>query len=193
MKNLSILIVILTMLFLSLQGNKEVAQAADEPMKWNSPADGQAKDGKFVRTNAPALTFNYPPDFMIRHSSEFYVTQVFGGASPDRLPTIGVRVYKIEPGKTTEEALKDAAQAYGKALEDDNNGSDIDILDNKPIDDYKPYPAYAYEITWIYAISTLTTFGRSIAKDGYIITVVGTTGGDPGEVIPIFKSINLNP
>jgi hypothetical protein len=161
------------------------APAAAE-MKWSSDADGLAKDGKFVRTNAPAFTFEYPANYTLRKLTG---PLVFYGASPNRLPAISVTVSRIPPGKSEEEALKGAAQTYSKALEA-LGGSDIEIYENKPNNDYKPYNAYEAEIEWVYAGSTiLVSFTRFIAKDGYIITMGGTSLGDPDDIIPIFKSI----
>ena len=157
-------------------------------MKWTSDADGLAKDGKFVRTNAPAFTFEYPADYVMRKLAG---PIIFYGASPNRLPTITASVSRIPSGTSVDEALKGAATTYGKALEA-LGGSDIEIYENKPNNDYKPYPAYEAEIEWVYAGSTiLVSFTRFIAKDGYIITVGGTSLGDPDNIIPIFKSIKF--
>ena len=159
---------------------------ATAEMKWMSEADGLAKDGKFVRTNAPAFTFEYPANYVMRPLAG---PIIFYGASPNRLPAISATVSKIPEGKSVDEALKGAATTYSKALEA-LGGSDIEIYENKPNNDYKPYPAYESEIEWVYAGSTiLVSFTRFIAKDGYIITVGGTSLGDPDNIIPIFKSI----
>jgi len=161
------------------------APAAAE-MKWSSDADGLAKDGKFVRTNAPAFTFEYPANYVLRKLTG---SIIFYGASPNRLPAISVSVSKIPEGMSVDDALKGAAANYSKALEA-LGGSDIEIYDNKPNNDYKPYPAYESEIEWVYGGSTiLVSFTRFIAKDGYIISMGGTSLGDPDDIIPIFKSI----
>jgi hypothetical protein len=152
-------------------------------------ARGFAKDGKFVRTDLPAFSIDYPKDFIMQ---PLQPGQIFRAGIPDGTPVIDITIYPLKPDEDMNKQLKAIARIYAKVLE--SMGTHVTIISNKPTDYYKEFPAYQFEIKWNFQPQyPLTTVVQVIAKESNAIQLGGHTTYDTGELLDIFKTINLNP
>ena len=172
----------LTAMVKSLEFDVEVDEAALK-------ARGFAKDGKFVRTDLPAFSIEYPKNYIMQ---PLQPGQIFRAGIPDGTPMIDITIYPLQSGEDINEQLKAIARIYANVLE--SMGTNIQIISNKPTDNYKEYPAYQFEIKWKFqAQYPLTTVVQVIAKESNAIQLGGHTAYDTDELLDIFKTINLNP
>jgi hypothetical protein len=172
----------LTAMVKSLAFDVEVDEAALR-------ARGFAKDGKFVRTDLPAFSIDYPKNFI---KQPLQPGQIFRAGIPDGTPVIDITIYPLKSDEDIDNQLKAIARIYANVLE--SMGTHVKIISNKPTDYYKEFPAHQFEIKWNFqAQYPLTTVVQVIAKDSNAIQLGGHTAYDTGELLDIFKTINLNP
>ena len=152
-------------------------------------AKGFGKDGKFVRTDSPAFTLEYPKEFQNR---ALQANQIFRAGIPQGSPSISIAIAPLAAGEDIDEQLKALAEGYANALQ--TVGSDIEIISQNPIETYKEFDAYEIQIVWRYRGQfSLTTVVHLIAKEDKAIQLAGHTTYGIDELTDIFKTINLNP
>ena len=189
--NFSLVCVFLSLATILSAAESKGSESKVVALKWMSEADGLAKDGKFVRTSAPAVTFNYPTNIEILPLDQ---THIFIGKDPSGLLSLNSGVFKIPPGKNETEFLREWAQGIARHFEAYYGGTDIKIVSNEPVDENKPYPAYQYKIEWVHGSGTwLFSAGRVISNDGLMFTVLGTTDCEMEVLNRIFQSIKMKP
>jgi hypothetical protein len=172
----------LTAMVKSLRLDVEIDEAALK-------ATGFGKDGKFVRTNSPAFTLEYPKGFQNR---ALQANQIFRAGIPQGSPSMSIAILALSGGADTQTQLKSLAEGYAKALQ--SVGSDIEIISQNPIDNYKEYDAYQIQIVWRYRGQTpLTTVVHLIAKENQAIRLAGHTTYGIDELTDIFQTIDLSP
>jgi len=172
----------LTAMVKSLEFDVEVDEAALK-------ARGFAKDGKFVRTDLPAFSIEYPKNYIMQ---PLQPGQIFRAGIPDGSPVIDITIYPLKSDEDMNEQLKAIARIYANVLE--SMGTDVKIISNKPTTNYKEFPGYQFEIKWKFqAQYPLTTVVQVIAKESNAIQFGGHTAYATGELLDIFKTINLNP
>jgi len=172
----------LTAIVKSLRLDVEVDEAALK-------AKGFGKDGKFVRTNSPAFTLEYPKEFQNRR---LLANQIFRAGIPQGSPSISIAISSFAAGEDIDEQLKALAEGYANALQ--TVGSDIKIISQNPIETYKEFDAYEIQIVWRYRGQfSLTTVVHLIAKEDKAIQLAGHTTYGIDELTDIFKTINLRP
>ena len=172
----------LTAMVKSLRFDVEVDEAALK-------ARGFAKDGKFVRTNSPAFTLEYPKEFQ---NQVLQANQIFRAGIPQGSPSMSIAISSLAADEDSTEQLKALAEGYANAL--NSVGSDIKIISQNPIKNYKKFDAYQIQIVWRYREQiALTTVVHLIAKEDKAILLAGHTLYGIDELTDIFKTINLNP
>ena len=172
----------LTAMVKSLRLDVEVDEAALK-------ARGFARDGKFVRTDSPAFTLEYPKEFQNR---VLQADQIFRAGIPQGSPSMSIAITWIPAGEDINKQLKVLAEGYANSLK--SVGSDIKIISQNPIKEYQQFDAYQIQIVWRYQGQiTLTTVVHIIAKEDKAILLAGHTVYDIDELTDIFKTINLNP
>ena len=173
----------LTAMVKSLRLDVEVDEAALK-------ARGFAKDGKFVRTNSPAFTLNYPKAFQNRVLES---NQIFRAGIPHAALSMAISISWLQVGEDINMQLQRLAEAYAYGLEK-NMGSDIKIVSQSPISTYKEFDAYQIQIVWqLREKYTMTTVVHIIAKDNKAIQLAGHTVYSIDGLTDIFQKINLNP
>ncbi len=144
----------LTAMVTSLRLDVEVDEAA-------LMARGFAKDGKFVRTDSPAFTLEYPKEFQNRM---LQANQIFRAGIPQGSPSVSIAISSLTAGEDINKQLKALAEGYANALK--SVGTDIKIISQNSITKYKEFDAYQIQIVWRYrGQTTLTTVVHIIAKD----------------------------
>ncbi len=172
----------LTAMVKSLRLDVEVDEAALK-------ARGYAKDGKFVRTDSPAFTLNYPKAFQNR---VLEYNQIFRAGIRQGLPSMAISVFWLQRGEDITMQLKRMAEAYANGLK--LVGSDVKIISQNPISTYKDFDAYRIQIVWQFREKyTITTLVHLIAKDNKAIQLAGHTPYSIEGLTEIFQEINLNP
>ena len=172
----------LTAMVKSLRLDVEVDEAALK-------ARGFARDGKFVRTDSPAFTLEYPKEFQ---NQVLQSNQIFRAGIPQGSPSMSIAISSLTAGEDIHKQLKALAEGYAIALK--SVGSDIKIISQNPIKNYKEFDAYQIQIVWRYlGQTTLTTVIHIIAKEDKAILLAGHTIYGIDELMDIFKTINLNP
>ena len=172
----------LTAMVKSLRLDVEVDQAA-------LLARGFTKDGKFLRTDSPAFTLNYPKAFQNRVLES---NQIFRAGIPQGVPSMTISISWLQVGEDIKMQLKRLAGAYAYGLK--LAGSDIKIVSQNPITTYKDFDAYQIQITWRFRGKVpLTTVVHIIAKENKAIRLAGHTVYGIEELTDIFQTINLNP
>ncbi len=172
----------LTAMVKSLRLDVEVDEAA-------LMARGFAKDGKFVRTDSPAFTLNYPKAFQNRVLES---NQIFRAGIPQGSPSMTISISWLQVGEDIKMQLKRLAGAYAYGLK--FVGSDVKIVSQGPITTYKEFDAYQIQIVWRYRGKvTLTTVVHIIAKENKAILLAGHTVYSIEGLTDIFQEINLNP
>jgi hypothetical protein len=172
----------LTAMVKSLRLDVEVDEAA-------LMARGFGKDGKFVRTDSPAFTLEYPKEF---RNQALQANQIFSAGIPQGSPLFSIAISSLNDGEDINKQLKASAEGYANAL--NSVGSDIKIISQNPIKDYKEFDAYQIQIVWRYQGQvTLTTVVHIIAKGNKAIMLAGHTVYAIDELLDIFNTINLNP
>ena len=172
----------LTAMVKSLRLDVEVDEAALK-------ARGFAKDGKFVRTDSPAFTLEYPKEFKNRVLQS---NQIFRAGIPQGSPSMSIAISSLKAGEDIHKQLKALAEGYANSLK--SVGSDIKIISQNPIKKYKQFDAYQIQIVWRYrGQTTLTTVVHIIEKENKAILLAGHTVYGIDELTDIFKTINLNP
>jgi hypothetical protein len=152
-------------------------------------ARGFAKDGKFVRTDSPAFTLDYPKEFQSRMLEG---NQIFRAGIPQGSPSMSIVISSLTAGEDIHKQLKALAEGYANSLK--SVGSDIKIISQNPIKNYKEFDAYQIQIVWRYREQvTLTTVVHIIEKEDKALQLARHTIYDIGELADIFKTINLNP
>jgi hypothetical protein len=152
-------------------------------------ARGFAKDGKFVRTNSPAFTLEYPKEFQNRVLQS---NQIFRAGIPQGSPSMSISVSSLSAGEDIPNQLKLFAEGYANGLR--GVGTDIKIISQNPIKSYKNFDAYEIQIVWRWQQQvTLTTLVHLIAKESKAIQLAGHTVYGTEELTDIFQTINLNP
>ena len=152
-------------------------------------ARGFAKDGKFVRTDSPAFTLNYPETFQNRVLNS---NQIFRAGIPQGSPSMAISISRIQVGEDNKMQLKRLAGAYAHGLK--LVGSDIEIVSQNPIATYKQFDAYQIQILWRYQGKVpLTTVVHMIAKENKAIQLALHSVYSIEGLMDIFKTINLNP
>jgi len=152
-------------------------------------AKGVAESGRLIRTAKPSFSMEYPKTFqeLPLQQGQIFRVGIQGGT-----PVIGIGFYTLETDKKAEDQIKGYGPYYAKILE--NVGTDLELVSNKKIKNYKGYPAYQFVVKWKFQGQyPLLSVGHVIAKEGDGITFIGHTSGDINPVLEIFKSINLNP
>ncbi|MBT7151501.1 MAG: hypothetical protein HN945_03520 [Deltaproteobacteria bacterium] len=150
---------------------------------------GFGKNGQFERTGSPAFTLQYPKNF---RNLPLQGEQIFRAGVPQGSPSISLAILPLRSGGDIKEQLRVQAAGYANLL--GAIGSDIKIISNKAIDNYHEFPASQFEIVWKYqGRISVSTVSHVIAKENQIIQLVGHTVYDTGELLDIFKAINLNP
>jgi hypothetical protein len=153
-------------------------------------ARGYAKDGKFVRTDSPAFTLNYPIAFQ---NQVLQSNQIFNASVPHAALSMAILISWLQVGEDINMQLKRLAEAYAYGLKK-NMGSDIKIVSQNPISIYKGFDAYQIQILWQYREKyTMTTVVHLIAKDNKAIQLAGHTVYSIDGLTDIFQKINLNP
>jgi hypothetical protein len=172
----------LTAMVKSLRLDVEVDEAALK-------ARGFAKNGKFVRTDSPAFTLEYPKEFQNRM---LQANQIFRAGIPRGSPSMSIAISSLDSAEDITKQLKGLTEGYANALK--SVGSDIKIISQNPIKKYKEFDAYQIQIVWRYrGQTTLTTVVDLIAKEDKAILLAGHTVYGIDELMDIFKTINLNP
>lgn len=172
----------LTAMVKSLRLDVEVDEAA-------MMARGFAKDGKFVRTNSPAFTLNYPKAFQNKVLESY---QIFRAGVPQGLPSMAISISRLQIGEDIKMQLKKLAGAYTDGLK--LVGSNIKIVSQDPITTYKEFDAYQIQIAWRFRGKVpLRTVVHIIAKENKAIHLAGHTLYDIEKLTDIFQTINLNP
>ena len=172
----------LTAMVKSLRLDVEVDEAA-------LMARGFAKKGKFVRTDSPAFTLNYPKAFQNRVLQS---NQVFRAGIPQGSPSMAISISWLQAGEDINMQLKRLAEGYAYGLK--SVGSDIKIISQHPITTYKGFDAYQIQVVWRFRGQTaLTTVVHIIAKENKAILLAGHTVYGIEELTDIFQTINLNP
>ncbi len=172
----------LTAMVKSLRLDVEVDEAALK-------ARGYAKDGKFVRTDSPAFTLNYPKAFQNRVLES---NQIFKARIPHAALSMAISISWLQVGEDINVQLKRLAGAYADGLK--HVGSDIKIVSQNPISTYKEFDAYQIQIVWQFRKKyTMTTVVHIIAKDNKAIQLAGHTVYSIEGLKDIFQKINLNP
>jgi len=152
-------------------------------------ARGFGQDGKFVRTNSPAFTLEYPQGFQNR---PLQADQIFRAGIPQGSPSMSIGIASLSGGADTHTQLKRLAEGYAMALQ--SVGTDIEIISQNPIETYKEYDAYQIQIIWRFRGQIpLTTVVHLIAKQNRAIRLAGHTTYGIDELTDIFKTIDLNP
>ena len=152
-------------------------------------ARGFAKDGKFVRTDSPAFTLEYPKEFQNRVLQS---NQIFRAGIPQGSPSMSIAISSLKSGEDMNKQLKQLAEGYANALK--SVGSGIKIASQNPIKKYKEFDAYQIQIVWRYRGHTpLTTVVEIIEKEDKAILLAGHTIYGIDELMDIFNTINLNP
>lgn len=152
-------------------------------------ARGFAKDGKFVRTNSPAFTLEYPKEFK---NQVLQANQIFRAGIPQGSPSMSIAISSLTAGEDITKQLKALAEGYANAL--NSVGSDIKIISQNPIKKYKQFDAYQIQIVWRYREQiALTTVVHLIAKEDKAILLAGHTIYGIDELTDIFETIDLNP
>jgi len=172
----------LTAMVKSLRLDVEVDEAA-------MMAKGFAKDGKFIRTNSPAFTLNYPKVFRNKVLESY---QIFRAGIPQGLPSMAVSISRLQISEDIKIQLKRLAVAYADGLK--LVGSDIKIVSQYPITTYKGFDAYQIQFRWRFRGKVpLTTVVHIIAKENKAIQLAGHTLYETEKLTDIFQTINLNP
>ena len=172
----------LTAMVKSLRLDVEVDEAA-------LMARGIAKDGKFVRTDSPAFTLNYPKAFQNR---VLLSNQIFRAGIPQGSPSMAISISWLQAGEDINKQLKRLAEGYAYGLK--SVGSDIKIVSQHPITTYKEFDAYQIQIVWRFRGQIdLRTAVHIIAKENKAIQLTGHTVYGIEELTDIFQTINLNP
>lgn len=152
-------------------------------------ARGFARDGKFVRTDSPAFTLEYPKELQNRVLQS---NQIFRAGIPQGSPSMSITVSSLSLGGDIPDQLKMFAEGYANGLE--GVGTDIKIISQNPIKTYENFDAYEVQIVWRWQQQvTLTTVVHLIAKEHKAIQLAGHTVYDIEELTDIFQTINLNP
>ena len=152
-------------------------------------ARGFAKDGKFVRTDSPAFTLEYPKAFQNRPLQS---NLIFRAGIPQGSPSIAIAVSSLRAGEDVNKQLKAFAEGYANFLK--SIGTGIKIISQNPINNYQEFDAYQIQIVWRYrGQTTLKTIAHIIAKEDKTIELYGHTIYAIDELTDIFKTINLNP
>ena len=152
-------------------------------------AKGFGKDGKFVRTNSPAFTLEYPKEFQNR---VLQANQIFRAGIPQGLPSMSIAISSLPAGADINEQLKALAEGYANGLK--SVGSDVKIISQNPIKKYKEFDAYQIQIVWRFRGQiALTTVVHLIEKEDRAIQLAGHTTYGIDELTDTFKTINLNP
>ncbi len=172
----------LTAMVKSLRLDVEVDEAA-------MMARGFAKDGKFVRTNSPAFTLNYPKAFQNKELESY---QIFRAGIPQGLPSMAISILRLQIGEDINMQFKRLAGAYADGLK--LVGSHIKIVSQNPITTYKELDAYQIQFVWRFRGKVpLITVLHIIAKENKAIQLAGHTLYDIEKLTDIFQTINLNP
>ena len=172
----------LTAMVKSLRLDVEVDEAALR-------ARGIAKDGKFVRTDSPAFTLEYPKEFQNRVLQS---NQIFRAGIPQGSPSMSISISSLSRSGDIPDQLKLFAEAYANGLK--GVGTDIKIISQNPIKTYKNFDAYEIQIVWRWQQQvTLTTVVHLIAKENKGIQLAGHTVYGIEELTDIFQTINLHP
>jgi len=152
-------------------------------------ARGFGRDGKFVRTNSPAFTLDYPRGFQNR---PLQAGQIFRAGIPQGSPSMSIGIATLPGVDDPHTELKILAEGYAMALQ--SVGSDIEIISQSPIETYGEYDAYQVQIVWRYRGQIpLTTVVHLIAKENRAIRLAGHTTYGIDELTDIFNTIDLNP
>ena len=152
-------------------------------------ARGFAKDGKFVRTDSPAFTLEYPKEFQNR---VLQANQIFRAGIPQGSPSMSIAISSLPAAENINEQLKTLAEGYANALK--SVGSDIKIISQNLIKKYEDFDAYQIQIVWRWRGQIpLTTVVDIIAKEEKAILLAGHTVYGIDELMDIFKTINLDP
>jgi len=152
-------------------------------------ARGFAKDGKFVRTNSPAFTLNYPKAFQTKVLQS---NQIFRAGIPQGVPSMAISISRLQVGEDINLQLKRMAGAYAVGLK--LVGSNIKIISQDPITTYGEFDAYQIQIAWRFrGTDPLRTVVHIIAKENMAILLAGHTLYDIMKLTDIFQTINLNP
>ncbi len=152
-------------------------------------ARGFAKDGKFVRTDSPAFTLEYPKEFQNRVLQS---NQIFRAGIPQGSPSMSITISSLSLGGEIPDQLKLFAERYANGLE--GVGTDIKIISQNPIKTYKNFDAFEIQIVWRWRQQvTLTTVVHLIAKENKAIQLAGHTVYGIEELTDIFQTINLSP
>ncbi|NNK12771.1 MAG: hypothetical protein HKP52_00875 [Desulfofustis sp.] len=152
-------------------------------------ARGFAKDGKFVRTNSPAFTLNYPKAFQ---NKVLQSNQIFRAGIPQGVPSTAISISRLQVGEDINLQLKRMAGAYADGLK--LVGSNIKIVSQDPITTYREFDAYQIQIAWRFrGTDPLRTVVHIIAKENKAIQLAGHTLYDIEKLTDIFQTINLNP
>jgi hypothetical protein len=172
----------LTAMVKSLRLDVEVDEAA-------LMARGYAQDGRFVRTDSPAFTLEYPQEFQHR---ALQANQIFRAGIPQGSPSMSIAISALSAGEDINSQLKSLAEGYASGLK--SVGSDVKIISQNPISDYKEFDAYQIQIVWRYRGQiALTTVVDIIAKEDKAILLAGHTTYGVDELTDIFNTINLDP
>ena len=152
-------------------------------------AKGFGKDGKFARTDPPAFTLEYPKEFQ---NQPLLAGQIFSAGIPQGLPSISISISHLKAGEDMDEQLKALGEEYANILQ--SLGSDIKIVSQNPIGNYKGFNASQIQILWRFRGQILvTTIVHIIAKEDKAILLAGHTIYGIEELLDIFKTVNLNP
>jgi len=172
----------LTAMVKSLRLDVEVDEAA-------MMAKGFAKDGKFVRTNSPAFTLNYPKAFQ---NKVLQSNQIFRAGIPQGVPSMAISISRLQVGEDINLQLKRMAGAYADGLK--LVGSNIKIVSQDTITTYGEFDAYQIQIAWRFrGTDPLRTVVHIIAKENKAILLAGHTLYDIEKLTDTFQTINLNP
>jgi hypothetical protein len=152
---------------------------------WKTQAEGTAKDGKFVRTTAPAFQFEYPTGSKPSPTSN--PKQVMA-MKTQRGIRFDASVLEIPAGI---QLSKVHLSVYAPSLE--NTGTDIQIISNESIVLKDGTPAYRSKIKWkSKGLFPTTTSVISAFKEGRWVCVAAHPWTAPEEIYLIFESLRFN-
>ncbi len=142
---------------------EQAARGPSEGYFWDTASDGVLRDGRFVRTSAPAFTLRLPPGSRKDVQNEWQqVMRVKGpegygmSASVDDIPD-DLTLAEIGP------------QFLAKRLRD--VGRDVKVISNRPTVLGDGVPAYRSEFAWRFRGWELTTHAVTAIKDRKLVSV----------------------
>ena len=172
---------------------KEEKKAEAAPAALYGPADATLADDVQTFEKDPAFTVDVPGAFKKKPMDQWGPGQILnvGKAAPPF--AFEVAIYPVGD---------DGFDAFAKAQIDgwvpalkSLGSKQVDILRMEAIDAYDEFKAYEAEIEWLWTDGStiLTSIVHLILKGDKVISLSGTTMGDPEGLTAIYETIDLDP